>query len=299
MYTCGLLNKLYNLKKQDIKQIDNDKSYAGTQVLIEDTFIEIGLCDSNYHYHLLTIEEILMLEMLFSWNALLEEDNADDITTITLEDIDWIRNRKIRNKEYIQKAHQEYIKVMLSLSELLFVYGNEEQLTSDSPTLDKLIDIDCIYNDNNIVGFNYSIGHLGAILKALNQRISLDMNIFEFSTTEFMKYQILRYIVSSIYMCRVKNTTFSRTHKSILQAITYRSDNNILSYYDYIIDSDYLNKYLKRYISRLDEVMKCLKECNLIKEYSIIPDTTRRGIITSCGKVIITVFSSKRKHCIN
>lgn len=299
IYTCGLLDKLYNLKKLDIKEIDNGKSYVGTQTLIEGTYLEIGLCDGNYHYHILTIEEILMLEMLLSWDALLEEDNDDDITTITLSDIDWIRNRKIRNKEYIQQAHQDYIRVIKQLNELHLIYGNEKQMKESSPVLDKLIDIDCIYDENDIVGFKYSFGHLGMILKTLNQRISLDMNIFEFSTTEFMKYQILRYVVSSVYMCRIKNSTFSRTHKCILQAITYRSNNDILSYYDYIIDSNYLSKYLKRYISRLNEVMECLKACNLIKEYNIVPDTSRRGILTSCGKVIITVSSRKRKHCIN
>ncbi len=300
LYTCGLLDKLYNLKKLDIKELNNGNSYAGTQVLIEGTYIEVGLCDSNYHYHLLTIEEILMLEMLLSWNALFEsEASTEDVTEITLNDIDWLRNRKIRNKEYIQNAHNGYIEVAKCLDNLFFIFGNENQIAEDVAVLDKLIDIKYMYEGNEIIGFRYSLGHLGEIIKTLNQRISIDMNIFEFSTTEFMKYQILRYMVTSIYMCRVKHTTFSRTHKSILQAITYHSDDESVSYYDYIITSEYLSKYLKRYTMRLDEVMKCLKECRLIKEYTIIPDVSKRGILTSCGKIIITVFNRRRKHCIN
>ena len=299
LYTCGLLDKLYNLKKLDIKELSNGNSYAGTQVLIEGTYIEVGLCDSNYHYHLLTIEEILMLEMLLSWNALFENETSGDVTEITLNDIDWLRNRKIRNKEYIQNAHNGYIEAVKTLDNLFFIFGNENQLSEATITLDKLIDIKYMYEEDEIIGFRYSLGRLGKIIKTLNQRISIDMNIFEFSSTEFMKYQILRYMVASIYMCRVKHTTFSRTHKSILQAITYHSDDEFISYYDYIITSEYLSKYLKRYTMRLDEVMKCLKECRLIKEYTIIPDVSKRGILTSCGKIIITVFNRRRKHCIN
>ena len=297
LYTCGLLEKLYNLKIQDTITLDNGKSYAGTDVLVNGETFKIGLCNSDYHYHILTIDEIMIIEMLLSWNALLES-NSEESNMITFDDIDWMRDRKCRNKEYILANHRSYLDTMKRLSDLYLIYGDETKLNNDKPELCKLLNVDYIYDKEEIVGFRFSFGYLEQVLKTLNQRISLDMNIFAYSSKEFMKYQILRYIVISIYMCRVKCDTFCRTHKSILSAITY-SDDNTCSYYDYMMNSKYINKYLKRYVDRLDEVMNCLKQCRLVKQYQIIADKNKRGLMTASGKIIITAYSNRRRHCIN
>lgn len=297
LYTCGLLDKIYNLRITDIKNSDTGANYISSEVTVEGEQVSIGLCTKDYQYHILSNQEILMMEMLLSWEALLQDDNSieeESYIEIMLTDLDWIRNRKMRNKEYVQQVHNQYLNTIGELDNLLLIFDNEDELQKTNPTLNKLINIEYIYSEATAIGFKYNFGQLGNIVKTLNQRVSLDMNIFEFSIAEFMKYQILRYIVTSTFMCRVKNITFCRTHRSILQAITDHS--TTLSYYDSIINSDYLNKYLKRYTKRLEEVMESLKACRFIKDYSIIPDVSKRGVITSCGKVIITVFKSNRKY---
>ena len=47
---------------------------------------------------------ILMMEMLLSWEALVNESD-EEFTTITFSDIDWMRNRQKRNKAYIEENY--------------------------------------------------------------------------------------------------------------------------------------------------------------------------------------------------
>ena len=303
LYTSDLLNTLYNLKTLNITQLENGNSYAGATTAVDGIPFTIGLCTKEYNYHLLTNEEILMMEMLLSWEALVNEED-EEFTTITFSDIDWMRNRQKRNKSYIEENHRKYMSVICSLSELLLIYGNEEQLNNSSVDLidSNLINVEYIYDSELVIGIKYNLGQLGSVLKTLNQRVSIEANIFRYSSTEFMKYQIMRYMVTSIFMNRVKKHSFTRTHKSILKAITYTTAGaDIVSYLDYIIDKKYLYKYLNRYYFRLNEVMQLLKEIRFIRDFNIIQDKCKRGIMTSCGKVEITTNLSnmKRSHGAN
>lgn len=295
IYTCGLLDKIYNLK--NIREFDNHNSYAYATTTIEGTELEVGLCDNTYQKHILTSSEILMIEILLSWDAVLDEgiefSNLGRI--ITFEDIDWIRDKRMRNNGYIVNNHKAYIDTIKALDELLFIYDNAEELEEEAPKLDKLVNIEYVYDNEELVGIKYDFNLLGNIIKGLGQAVSLNMNIFAFSPQEFMKYQILRYMVSSIYMCRVRRSTFSRTHKSILNAITHNVDGLPQTYYDYITNSNYSTKYLKRYIARLDEVMNALKESRFIKNYRILGDIDKRSIITGCAKVEVEAYAFKKR----
>lgn len=289
IYTTNILEKLYNLKTCDIKEIQNQGRYAGTTFIKDQKDYLIGILDKNKDAHILGNDEVMMIEIMLNWESVLKEKDDLDCNdihgTLLWEDIDWIKNRKMRNKEYLEQNHIQYKKTLDSLNQLMIVYGSRNNIK-----LYKLVNLKYL-QDNKGVEYNFNI--LGCILKELNQRISIDLNAFSFSNEEFMKYQILRYIVSSIYMCRMKKRTFSRTHKSILNALHYVSDKFAISYFDYYIQSEYTKKYLKRYFKRLKEVMDMLVECKLIKNYEIIPDDSKRSLMTACGKVVITLSNIK------
>ena len=152
LYTSDLLNTLYNLKTLNITQLENSNSYAGATTAVDGIPFTIGLCTKEYNYHLLTNEEILMMEMLLSWEALVNEED-EEFTTITFSDIDWMRNRQKRNKSYIEENHRKYMSVISSLSELLLIYGNEEQLNNSSADLidSNLINVEYIYDFTDLL----------------------------------------------------------------------------------------------------------------------------------------------------
>lgn len=294
IYTSNILDRLYNLKTHNIIHLDNGYSYAGTEAVVDGVPFMVGLCTHNYQYHILTPNEIILMEILLSWDALTNE-NEQEYTYISFKDIDWMRNRQKRNKSYVQSNHALYLATVKSLEKIYLIYGNEDNLVngqglSDSP----LMNIEYLYEQNEIVGLKYNFGDLGIALKELKQMVSLDMNIFRYSSTEFMKYQILRYMVISIYMNRTKKYEFSRTNKSILKAIT--APGATADYYDYIIDKKYLYKYLERYHSRLNEVMESLKQTRFIRDYSITYDRSKRSLLTSYGRVLVMTNVSKKKR---
>ena len=63
LYTSDLLNTLYNLKTLNITQLENSNSYAGATTAVDGIPFTRGLCTKEYSYHLLTNEEILMMEI--------------------------------------------------------------------------------------------------------------------------------------------------------------------------------------------------------------------------------------------
>ena len=288
IYTSNILNTIYTLNNSDIKEIEPSIRYVGKDVTNNGSTIEIGLIDKTGIYHFLSVEEIYMYDILLSWDTLTNTDEETSIF-ITFKDIDWIKNRQRRNKDYVKENHKLYADVLKSLEKVLFKYGMK---------VSSLLDIKYIDEKDYEKGFVYNLGHLKTLLKQQNQLVELNLNVFKYSSKEFMKYSIMRYMISSIYMNQVKRRTFSRTHKSILSSITYIEDGNVYKYYDWLIKNKNFTTYIKRYYKRLEEVMKLLKESGFIKDYKIIPDNNLRSLITSCGKVDIctNVYKIKNKR---
>ena len=138
------------------------------------------------------------------------------------------------------------------------------------------------------------------MLNKHKQVTTLDCNVFKYRLNEDMKYRLIRYLVTSIFMNQIKSKTFVRTHRSILRGITYVvAEDGVVatSYYDSIIKKQYIHKYLSRYITRLEDVLSMLKGSGYIRDYTIERITNRQELITGCGKVeIVTNLSKKRKR---
>lgn len=295
IYTSGVLEKIYNLKTSNVIQCSNNRSYSVVETSMYGENYYIGLCSNKYHAHILNYDEIFMLEILLSWEVLSESDGSSN--TIMFNDIDWLRNHYKQNKDNIKLAHQLYKKVLNKLSTLYFICTSERIIDiSKCEGLDKLIDINLIYEDGIAIGVKYSFGELGKILR-LNRQITIfEGNIYNIKLSESMKYRLLRYIVISVFMNRVRGKSFKRTHRSILQGITCNIGNTYISYYDDYINKKLINKYLRRYLTRLKEVLELLKESGYIKEYVIEPIRNSRELQLGFGIVeIYTNMSRKRR----
>lgn len=299
IYTSKILETIYNLKTQDVENCENGRSYAGAEVVIEESYpFIVGLYNKKKQYHILNADEIILLDILLSWDALVNEDNQEFIT-ILFEDIDWMRNRRKRNQEHVNQTHCKYLQTLQSLENLYLIYGNEDVVKTDADLEEyPLVNVEHMIKENTIVGIKYNLGKMGKILKAQQQMVSIDMNIFKYSSTEFMKYKILRYLIVAIYMNRTKKNEFSRSYKSILKSIPYEYDDAVISYFDFILNSPHTTKYLSRCTARFTEIMNELIECDFIRNYSILPDKDRTGLLTASGKIQIktNLFHRKRKH---
>lgn len=286
--TSNILNTIYTLCNQDGKKKLGSKDYIGRTIKSNRVDTNVGLITKNGECCFLSVEEIYIYDILLSW-YILTNDNDDKNIDISFNDIDWIKSKQRRNKDYIMNNHKKYSKVLESLKDKMFICNDRIYPL-----------IVYVYKDENNYekGLTYNLGHIGNILKQQNQLVELDTNAFKFSNQEFMKYQLLRYMVTAIYMNQVKKKSFTRTHKSILNAIVYGADGNNYKYYDFLIENKNYKTYLNRYYKRLDEVLMLLKECGYIRDYSIIPDNNLRSLITSCGRVEIctNVYKIKEKR---
>lgn len=287
------------MKTLDIKKSDNNKSYAVAVAKRLGEEYYVGLCSKKYHAHILTSEEIVILDILLCWKQLVDSDSLE--TVINLSDIDWLRNRHKKNKEHIANAHETYMKIFNVLSTLNFIcIGDEISDICECDNLYPLLKYRINYSNGKATGITYTLGKLESTLNKHKQVTTLDCNVFKYRLNEDMKYRLIRYLVTSIFMNQVKSKTFVRTHKSILRGITYTGTGGAIeteSYYDSIIDKQYIHKYLSRYITRLNDVLSMLKESGYIRDYTIERITNRQELITGCGKVeIVTNLSKKKKR---
>ena len=287
------------MKTLDIKKSANNKSYAVATAKRLGEEYYIGLCSKKYHAHILTSEEIVILDILLCWKQLVDSDSSE--TVINLADIDWLRNRHKKNKNHIAKAHETYLKIFNTLGTLNFICTGEEIVNiSECEEQYPLLKYKLNYCSGKVIGITYTLGRLDVMLNKHKQITTLDCNVFKYRLNEDMKYRLLRYLVTSIFMNQIKSKTFVRTHRSILRGITYivAEDGAVAtSYYDSIINKQYIHKYLSRYITRLEDVLSMLKESNFIKDYTIERITNRQELITGCGKVeIVTNLSKKKKR---
>lgn len=299
IYTNRILNTLYNLKTQNIKQLANGESYVSSK-LAESEF-DIGLCNNKNHAHILSSNEILIMDILLSWQHLVDETGN---TTISFTDIDWMRNRHKKNKDHIQNAHKLYLEVIQSLGSLFFICTSETINTVGGiRNKYKLLNYELKYSGSKVIGLAYNFGRLEVILKEERMVTTFNANIFRFRLNEDMKYKLLRYMTTATYMNQVKKKSFCRTHKSILKGITCaveaKDDDSSIRYiscYDDIAEKNYIHKYLSRYINRLDEVLSLMKSSRYIKDYLIEPITSKQELITGCGRVEITTNMSRKRH---
>ena len=134
------------------------------------------------------------------------------------------------------------------------------------------------------------------VLQSYTGDTTLNGNAFKFRFNEDMKYWILRYLVVSVFMNRIKSKTVTRTHRSIVKALVVDTGVETISYYDALMDKRHPHKYLSRYIQRLKEVLEMLKDMEFIKDYSIETITNIQELQTGCGLVRITPNMSNRIH---
>ena len=295
IYTSTILNKLYNLKTAQIKYLNDGTSYASDTVTFFGNKYEVGLYTESKSAHILSSEEILIIDILLCWKKLLDADDED--ISITFNDIDWLRNRNTDNAEHIRKIHQKYISIISLLNKLYFIMVTEpfDELEKCKEKY-KLMMIDWLYDDNEVIGFKYNLNELGNLLEEANQVSIIYNNVFNYRLNEDMNYRLLRYLVSAIFMNRVKGKSFSRTHKSILLGITYHDSDGADSYYNNYLDQKFINKYLKRYLSRLNEVLCRLKESGYIKDYVIENISNKRELTLGFGMVTIFTNLSRRQR---
>ena len=262
LYTSNVLDTIYKLKSSDEVVLDNGQSYACGISLIDGFEFYTGLCTEDYKAHILTANERVIIDILLSWSMLTNED-FDSWTVIKYSDIDWIRSRCKKNKER----------------------SKPEKLSED--TTYRLLEFTDIYENDEAVGFKYSLCELESMLRNSKLMTSINGNIFKFSLNEDMKYQLLRYLIISSYMCRARKTECKRTHRSILKNLVITEDEVVLSYYDVIKNKKYFRQYLLRYNSRLIEVLEFLKEIGYIVDYSADRLTNLHQLETGSGMVRI------------
>ena len=307
MYTSNVLNTLYGLLSSDEKpqteslhekpkkESSKDSTWAVKKVMLNNKECTIGLCTKNSKAYVLTPLEKTVIDMLLSWKELTVDDEKSDSknnTTIMLSDIDWLRDRYKKNQEHIKIAHDNYKKAFEQLANLRFIY--EEQYSREDNSF-PLLEYSPIMKENELIGIEYNLGKLEQILSSSKQRTTLNGNAFKYRLNEEMKYFILRYLVTSIFMNRVKSKAFTRTHKSIVSALVTTENGRTVSYYDALFDKKYPHKYLKRYLLRLEEVLKFLKEIGYISAFTIEPITTLQELKTGAGLVKITTSMSKKR----
>lgn len=296
IYTSGILETLYNLKTSDIKSDLLGNTYVASTALIYGNTYIVGLCNKEYKHHIFSSKEKMMIDLLLNWDALINDEQKEEFTTIRFTDIDWMKNCYKKNKEHIKIAHNLYKEIIESLSNLYFICADEEPKVLKDDYLYRLFNYTPIIEDNKMVGIRYNFDELGRLLKVSKMKTTLNSNIFKFRFNEDMKYWILRYLVVSIYMNRIKSKTVTRTHKSILKGITIDTGKEVVSYYDSLLTKKYLHKYLSRYTQRLEEVLELLKMAEFIKEYSVEKITNYRELQTGCGLVKTTPNMSNKKR---
>lgn len=296
IYTSGILETLYNLKTSDIKSDLLGNTYVASTALIYGNTYIVGLCNKEYKHHIFSSKEKMMIDLLLNWDALINDEQKEEFTAIRFTDIDWMKNCYKKNKEHIKIAHNLYKEIIESLSNLYFICTDEEPKVLKDDYLYRLFNYTPIIEDNKMVGIRYNFDELGRLLKVSKMKTTLNSNIFKFRFNEDMKYWILRYLVVSIYMNRIKSKTVTRTHKSILKGITIDTGEEVVSYYDSLLNKKYLHKYLSRYTQRLEEVLELLKMAEFIKEYSVEKITNYRELQTGCGLVKTTPNMSNKKR---
>ena len=296
IYTSGVLETLYSLKSSDIKSDVYGHEYVSSTALLHGVPYVVGLCDKDYKYHILTSREKMMMDMLLSWDSLVSEETEDGPVIIKFTDIDWMKNRYKKNKEHIKVAHNLYKTIIETLSGLYFICDSEEPRTLNDDCLYHLFNYTPIIENEEMVGITYYFDELGKLLKSYNMKTTLNGNAFKFRFNEDMKYWILRYLVVSVFMNRIKSKTVTRTHRSIVKALVVDTGVETISYYDALMDKRHPHKYLSRYIQRLKEVLEMLKDMEFIKDYSIETITNIQELQTGCGLVRITPNMSNRIH---
>lgn len=296
IYTSGVLETLYSLKSSDIKSDSAGNTYVSSTALLHGDAYIVGLCDKEYKHHILSSKEKMMIELLLNWDSLVNDEQTEKFTTIKFTDIDWMKNCYKKNMEHIKAAHNLYKEVIKSLSNLYLVYNDEEPDVINGECTYPLLKCQPVIENNKLVGITYSFDKLGKILNAFKMKTTLNGNIFKFKFNEEMKYWILRYLIVSIFMNRVKSKVIVRTHKSILKALIVDTGTEITNYYDTLINKKYMHKYLHRYIQRLKEVLEFLKEIDFIKEYSVETITNIQELQTGCGLIRIKPNMSNKKH---
>lgn len=307
-YTSSVINTLYGLKSSNvIRSKDNNISYAVSKATINGVEYPVGLCTRTNDYHIFSPFEKLFIDILLSWSELSKDEyseetkinefdsNINDVssyTRITFEDIDWIRNRNKTNKNQRQKEHELYKSTVESLGNLLFIFDKKD----NKYVKYNLFNYRFIYTNDNIDGIEYNFGQLQKSLVASNQKVSINYNPFRYSRNNYIKYQLFRYLLVSIYMNRTKKKKFKRSHNAILKSTVWRSDKETISYFDNIVNKTHVNTYLRRYSKHVLEILDDLKQVGFIYDYKIINDTSRRHLITAAGYVEIENVSYKRQN---
>ena len=292
IFTSNILSAIYSLKTSNEKSFNDGN--CDMPVIVNATKSFVGICDENMCMHILSDEEMLIMEILLSWSTLVEQN--ENYTEILFVDIDCIRNKNKDNRVRINVQHQKYLKIFETFNKLYFVYtGKPNEINSDE-IKHKLFYYEVISKKDKPIGIKYNFGRLEYLLKASKQIAIVETNLFDVRMSEMMNYKIMRYLVSSIFMNRIKGTNFSRTHKSILNSMTYNDNGEVTSYYESYSKSHYISKYLSRYLERLFKVLELLKQCNYILDYSVERIDSRLQLVTGCGKVTIVMKKYKKKR---
>jgi hypothetical protein len=291
IYTSSILNSLYSLTSKDIVN-GFSRSYVGKYVNAYDENFIIGLYNKELKYHILEPQEIQILDLLLHWYKVVDRNSV--YAEITFEDIDWIRDRNKYNKLHKQRAHEIYELAIRNLNELYLIYGNEKEYLSCEVALNtelKLIDIEY---DSKTKGIRYKPNKILKQIDEDNQLILIPYNIYKYKYEENIKYQLFRYLATSIFMNRVKSKICKRTHSSILRAIVCNNGEETATYYENIMDASYPGKYLLRYFNRLDEVLNILKNSEMIEDYKIVRIKNIRELKMGMGYVEIKHRCIKR-----
>lgn len=292
IFTSNILSAIYNLKTSNEKSFNNGICDMSVKVNATEAFI--GICNENMCMHIMNDEEMLITEILLSWSTLVEQNN--NYSEILFNDIDCIRSRNKGNRVRINLKHEKYLEIFELFNRLYFVYTGKSNEIDSSEIKHKLFNYELVNKKDKPIGIKYNFGKLEYLLKASKQIAIVETNVFDIRMSEMMNYKILRYLVSSIFMNRIKGNSFSRTHKSILNSMTCNDNGEISSYYDSYSKSHNISKYLSRYLERLCKVLELLKQCNYISNYSVEKIDSRLQLVTGCGKVTIIVKKYKKKR---
>lgn len=294
VFTANVLNIIYGLSSSNNVKYANGTEISLSEAKISGNKYYVGLCTEDNKSYILKDEEMLLIEILLNWAML---TNNTTHGCIRLSDIDYIRRRNKDNRQRVKENHKNYISILNKLKTIYFVCSETTKEACDNKHKHPLFTCKAGGDGQNYSQqIEYSFNELGKILEALNQVVVVEENIYDIRLNEMMNYKIMRYIIVSAYMNRIKKESFVRTHKSILNGIIYDDNDIVISYYDYYCGCEYISRYLNRYISRLRSVLEKLKSCNYIEDYSIERINTYQELMMSCGKVTIVTKRYKRKR---
>lgn len=284
VFTHNILNVIYNHKGNNLL----------SEITLQGNKYYVGLCTEDEDTYVLKDEEILMIDMLLSW-AMLTGNTT--VGSICLSDIDFIRQRNKENKTRIKESHEKYINIFKRLETIHYVCADTNEIPIAEKYIHPLFKYELVVKDDYSKEIKYSFDELGKLLENQKQIVVIEDNIFNIRVSEMMKYKLLRYLIVSIFMNRIRKNGCIRTHKSVLSGITYCIDNKVRkSYYDYYCESEHISRYLNRYITRLDEVLMKLKLCNYIVDYSIERIGSLQELILGYGKITIITNRYKKKR---